>query len=73
MYLPNLKKKLPREGKNFTFVTPKFSKFNRQKLEVPKSFRPKSSTLRDTWPEENFVQGQDLPVMTIMEARTINQ
>ena len=34
MYLPNLNKKLPRKGKNFTFVTQKFPKFNRQKLEV---------------------------------------
>ena len=65
MYLPNLNKKLPQKGQNFTFVTPKFPKFNRQKLEVPKSFLPKFSTLpwRDTRPEENFVRGKDLPVM----------
>ena len=37
MYFPKEDKKLPRKGKrNLTPVTPKFLKFNRQKLEVPK-------------------------------------
>ena len=73
MCLPILYKKLPREGKNITFVTPKFPKFNRQKLEVPKKFPAEVQHIEGHLTRGEFRSRTRPTSNAIMEARTINQ